>query len=161
MSCVFFWVNRNCCPNCVCYSSRVLACCVITTGTTHSAKVMESKQTCQYSQLYHCDTHRWKWAQVLRCGWQQDDQDLTIPRWRVEEPCCTQSRRCASMVLEPSSICSWIGDSLWLSGRWISWLVAEFQNYQLTPDDELRLYSSSDSPADTFWTFAGGMRFPR
>ena len=45
-------------------------------------------------------------------------------------------------------------------------LVAEFQDYQLYPDDELPLYTS-DSRVDTFWaemakqkTFAGGMRFP-
>ncbi|KAK2187492.1 hypothetical protein NP493_163g01049 [Ridgeia piscesae] len=45
-------------------------------------------------------------------------------------------------------------------------LVAEFQDYQLSPDDELPLYTS-DSRVDTFWaemakqkTFAGGMRFP-
>jgi len=45
-------------------------------------------------------------------------------------------------------------------------LVAEFQNYQLSPDDELPLYSA-DSRVDTFWeemtkkkkTFAGGIRF--
>ena len=36
MSRVFFWVNRNC-PNCVCYSSCVLVCCVITTGTIRSS----------------------------------------------------------------------------------------------------------------------------
>jgi len=45
-------------------------------------------------------------------------------------------------------------------------LVAEFQDYQLTPDCELPL-SSADSRVDMFWaemakkkTFAGGMRFP-
>ena len=44
-------------------------------------------------------------------------------------------------------------------------LVAEFQDYQLTPDDELPLYSA-DNRVNTFWaemakkTFAGGMRFP-
>ena len=43
--------------------------------------------------------------------------------------------------------------------------VAEFQDYQLTPNHELTLYSS-DSRVDTFWpemaknTFDGGMRFP-
>ena len=44
-------------------------------------------------------------------------------------------------------------------------LVTEFQNCQMTPDDELPLYSA-DSRVDTFWaemaktTFTGGMRFP-
>ena len=43
--------------------------------------------------------------------------------------------------------------------------IAEFQDYQLTPDDELPLYSA-DSRVNTFWaqmakkTFAGGIRFP-
>ena len=44
-------------------------------------------------------------------------------------------------------------------------LVDEFQDYPLTPDDELPLYSA-DSGVDTFWaemakkTFSGGIRFP-
>ena len=43
--------------------------------------------------------------------------------------------------------------------------VAEFQDYQLSPDDELPLYTA-DSSVDMFWadmakkkTFAGAMRF--
>ena len=46
------------------------------------------------------------------------------------------------------------------------WLIAEFQDYQLTPDDEMPLYSA-DSRVDTFWaemakkkTLRGEMRFP-
>ena len=45
-------------------------------------------------------------------------------------------------------------------------LVAEFQDYQLSPDDELPLYTA-DSRVDTFWAemakkkpFAGGVCFP-
>ena len=56
---------------------------------------------------------------------QQDYQDLPNPRCRVEEHCCTQSRPCASGVLE-LIFCSWIDYLLWPRGRWTSWCTCHW-----------------------------------
>jgi len=65
------------------------------------------------------DTHLWQFAQILRYGCQQDDQDLSIPRWHIEDSYCTQCWHCALGVLE-LTISSWIDYSLWPNGRWTS-----------------------------------------
>jgi len=173
MSRVFF--NRNC-PNCVCYNSRVLVCLVITTSTTNSTvKIIELKQTCLDSQLCSMlanDEDDLEEATATRifdtvrkfCVAVINNMIKIFPFHDdvyVEGPCCTQSRPCASGVPE-LIICSRFG---LVTDDHHDTLVAEFQDHELIPDDELPLYSS-DSRVNTFWAemakkkFAGGMRFP-
>ena len=97
---------------------------------------------------------------------QQDNQDLPIPRWCAERPCCTQSRPCASGVLE-LTICSWIGYSLWPRRKYTSWRTRRWVS-------GLPAYSWRWTAALLCWqscrhvlgrngkngTFASGMRFP-